>query len=179
MEIFKEYGHYPPHLFRSKAMYLVTGSVLRRQRLFDTNVKLEFLCRTLMERALYYNWQLTAWAILPNHYHFVALAPDDAETLVSLIRAVHSISARKINSIDNTPGRRVWWNYWDTCIRDEETYLAMVCYVQENPVKHGMVDRVEDYPFCSYKWFMEEADPYLRQKVLSQSVDLIHVFDEY
>lgn len=42
------------------------------------------------------------------------------------------------------------WNYWDYCPRNEDDYNVRLNYLLWNPVKHGFVERIEDYPYSSY-----------------------------
>lgn len=107
-----------------------------------------------------------AWAVLNNHYHFIAQAPEDATTLEKLMRQLHSITAVEINRWDNTPGRQVWFNYWDSCLTYERSYLARLHYVHTNPTKHGLVHNAMNYPFCSYKWFVEQGEEEIKRQVL-------------
>jgi putative transposase len=179
MEIFKEYRHYPPHLFRSNAIYVITASTINKLHLLNSSEKNKFFCETLFKRTSLHNWKLEAWACLSNHYHFIARAPENAASMTTLIREIHSLSARYINSMDNMLGRRVWWNYWDTCIRNEHSYLAMLRYVHENPVKHNLVEKAEEYPFCSYQWFLDVTDSGFKQKVLNQSLEQIRIYDDF
>ena len=122
---------------------------------------------------------MEAWAILNNHYHFIAQAPYDATSLTKLVQQVHSISAIQINRWDNAPGRQVWQNYWDTCITYEKSYLARLRYIHENPVKHGLVENAVNYPYCSYKWFFEQSDNGLKEQVIAQPIDKVDVFDDF
>jgi len=178
-EIYKIYPHNPPHLFRPCAIYMVTGATLRKRYLLDTGEKKQHFCETLFKRATILGWDLEAWAVLSNHYHFVAQAPEEATTLKLLIQAVHSISSKYVNHLDGTPGRQVWYNYWDTCITYETSYLARLHYVHVNAVKHGVVARAEDYPFCSYRWFMEGVAPDFWRRVFAQPIDRLHVEDDF
>jgi putative transposase len=118
-------------------------------------------------------------AILENHYHFISQAPENARTLEKLIRQFHSKSALELNRLDKTPGRKVWYNYWDTCITNETSYLARMHYIHLNFVKHGLVEMAEDYPFCSYRWFLEKADAEFRDRVMSQPMDRIDIEDDF
>ena len=52
-------------------------------------------------------------------------------------------------------GRKVWWNYWDTCIRAEHDYCSRLRYVFWNPVKHGLVDSPEEYNFSNYAVYLD------------------------
>lgn len=178
-DVYKIYLHNPPHYFVPNAMYMVTGSILHKQHLLREDVKKELFLRTLFERANQLGWELEAWAVLHNHYHFVAQAPEDATTLTKLIRQIHSITAIEINRQDKMPGRQVWHNYWDTCITYEKSYLARLHYVHTNPVKHGLVEDAMDYPYCSYRWFINQGDDILKERVFAQPMDKIKVFDDF
>jgi putative transposase len=114
--LYKMYPHNPPHYFVPNAMYIVTGAILQNENLLTENKRNEFVLQTLFERAELLNWTLQAWAVLNNHYHFIGQAPENATTLEKLIRQLHSITAIEINRRDNTPGRQVWFNYWDSCL---------------------------------------------------------------
>jgi putative transposase len=79
-----------------------------------------------------------------NHYHFIAQAPTDETDLPSLIKSNHSKSAILVNRLDNVIGRRVWYNYWDTCIRSESEYWTRLKYILLNPERHGFVEDYRD-----------------------------------
>jgi hypothetical protein len=48
-----------------------------------------------------------------------------------------------------------------------------------NPVKHGLIDNVVDYPYCSYKWFNENSDTGLKELVFNQPIDRVNVIDDF
>lgn len=83
--LYKTYLHNPPHLFVPNAMYIVTGSLLYKQRLLFDDKRKAVVLEILLERAAHWNWDMQAWSVLENHYHFVSQAPQKALTLESLI----------------------------------------------------------------------------------------------
>jgi putative transposase len=178
MDIYKPHLNSPPHWFVSNAIYIVTGATLHKKPLLDSNAKLTNFCETLLERASILGWPTQAWFVMSNHYHFIARSPENVLSLKALIQGVHSISAKFINRIDGTSGQRVWYNYWDTCIKNETSYYARMRYVMMNPVKHGLVQNPEDYPFSSYKYFLENSEPEFQKMVLSCADDA-QVADDY
>ena len=178
-DIYKTYPHNPPHYFVPNAMYIVTGAILHNRRLLKSDKHKLLVMDILLERATHWKWVLEAWAILENHYHFIARAPENALTLEKLIRQIHSKSAVELNKLDHVLGRKVWYNYWDTCITLETSYYARLHYVHLNPVKHGLVENAEAYPFCSYRWFLEKADESFQNTVMNQPIDGVDVFDDF
>lgn len=178
MDVYKPHRNTPPHWFVSNAIYIVTGSTLYRQPLLDSAEKRQHFCETLISRTKSLNWSLDAWSVMTNHYHFVARSPENVLTLKTLIQGLHSISTKFVNTMDGTLGRKVWYNYWDTCIRTDASYYARLQYVMMNPVKHGLVQNPEDYPFSSYRYFLENANPEFRKEVLACSEDA-QVMDDF
>ena len=177
--IYRTYLHNPPHYFAPNAMYMVTGTILHKQHLLSEDRRKELFLKTLFEKAILFNWNLEAWVVLHNHYHFIAQAPNNPKTLSKLLQQIHSITAIQFNRWDNSPGRQVWQNYWDTCITYEKSYLTRLRYVHENPVKHGLVKNAMDYPFCSYKWFIEQSNDDFKEQVVNQPIDKVNVFDDF
>lgn len=177
--IYKVYPHNPPHYFVPNAMYIVTGSVLYRKRLLFDDKRKALVLEILLERSAHWGWEMEAWAILDNHYHFISRSPEHPSTLEQLIRQFHSKTAVELNKLDNTSGRKVWHNYWDTCIKHETSYLARLHYVHVNPIKHRLVNNAEDYPFCSYRWFLEKTDGKFQNQVMNQPIDRVDIVDDF
>ncbi len=118
---------------------MVTAGTYGKQPLFRSPDRLRLLCGTLCELADEYGWLLQAWAVFPNHYHFVALSPADATSLRALVRHLHSVTARAINAQEKTPRRRVWFEYWDSHLTYQRSYFARLNYAHGNAVRHGVV----------------------------------------
>jgi len=169
--------HGPLHVFMPNTFYMITASTLYKQRIFTTPDKLRQLQNILFEVMLAYGWKLQAWALFSNHYHFIACSPEDGTTMKRLIQRLHSQSAQLVNRMDHTTGRRVWFQYWDTCLTYEKSYYARLNYVQNNPVKHGLVTVPEQYPFCSAAWFKSNAPIDLQNKLESFPYDRVNVLD--
>lgn len=169
--------HGPLHLFVPNALYMVTASTLYKQHIFDTSDKLALLQSCLFDVMLAYRWELQAWAVFSNHYHFIARASEDGSSLKRLIQRLHSQSARLVNEVDGIPGRRVWYQYWDTCLTYERSYYARLNYVHNNPVKHRLVAVAEQYPFCSARWFKTHASESFRRTVEAVPYDKVNVPD--
>lgn len=171
--------HAPTHRLTETGTYMVTAGTYRKQRLFRDGPPLQMLHDALLTVADKYSWRLEAWAIFPNHYHFIAAAPADADTLTTFIRELHSRTAIALNHHDAMPKRKVWHNYWDTQLTHEASYLARLNYVHQNPVKHGVVPVAAHYPWCSAAWFERTATPAQVKTIYSFKTDRVHVQDDY
>ncbi|NLD73217.1 MAG: hypothetical protein GX649_10925 [Chloroflexi bacterium] len=176
---YRQWAHAPAHAFLPGAAYIVTASTYHKAHLLDTPAKRDCVLQTLFAEAERWGWSLEAWAVLSNHYHWVGNAPEDATTLSRLVQSLHSRTAAWLNRHDGTPGRRVWLQYWDTCLTYERSYLARLHYVHHNPAKHGVVANAENYPWCSMAWFVAGATPGHRRAVLAFPIDRVNVRDDF
>jgi putative transposase len=153
-EYLKKYLHAPAHLFLTDYHYFITAGTYGKRPYFDTDDRKELLFNTICESLKEYSSELNGWVILSNHYHIVVKLKD-AFRLPELIRKIHSKSAVLLNKISDQQGRKIWYQYWDECIRDEKDFYAKLNYIHFNPVKHGYVDSPESYKFSSYNIYLE------------------------
>lgn len=158
---------------------MITGSTLYKQLLFKTDQQLDLLQTSLFELVLKYQWRLEAWAIFPNHYHLIVQSPTDPKTLRRFLTHLHANTARELNRLDHTPGRTVWYQYWDTHLTFKESYFPRLKYVMHNPVKHKIVTKAEDYEWCSVRWFEKNAPASHRKVVSSFKIDALNVMDDF
>jgi putative transposase len=170
--------HGPSHVVSERGTYIVTAATYGKQPVFASKSHLNLLCETLLRLCSDHGWNLQAWAVFPNHYHFVADSPSP-QSLSGVIRRLHSLTARAVNELDREAGRRIWFQYWDTRVTNQRSYLARLRYVHENAVRHGLVPRAANYPWCSAAWFERKATPAFRKTVLSFPCDRISVPDEF
>jgi putative transposase len=174
--------HAPVHQLSEGGTYFVTGSTYQKAHYFRVAKRLDVLQRGLLMLARDFGWRLEAWAVFSNHYHFVGHSPDtaaDAGSLTDMLRILHTRTAGWVNELDQTAERQVWYNYWDTRLTYQRSYLARLNYVHQNAVKHGLVPVANQYPWCSAAWFEREASPVMVKAIYRFKVDQVKVYDDF
>jgi putative transposase len=174
-----EWQHAPVHLFVPNTVYMVTASTYQKLHLFRTHDHLRLLHKTMIAVMERRGWELEAWALFSNHYHLIAKSPAENGDVRGLVRELHSKSALAINRFDETPARRVWFQYWDTCLTLENSYYARLNYVMQNPAHHGLVRNAQLYPRCSANWFAQNQASAFRSKVESFGFSRVSVIDDF
>ncbi|HEV7799161.1 MAG TPA: transposase [Pyrinomonadaceae bacterium] len=175
----KDWPHAPIHRISSEGIYMVTGATLHKAHLFPTTEKLGLMEHELLTLAKKYDWQLEAWAVFVNHYHFVARGHDESTSLKKFLQHLHSNTARQVNEHDGSAGRKVWYNFWDTKLTYERSYLARLNYVHQNAVKHGLVRVASQYPWCSAAWFERTTSPAMMKTIYGFKIDRLNIDDDY
>jgi putative transposase len=171
--------HAPAHWLFEPGLYMITAGTYEKLPYLNSPQRRDFALERLFACAKQFGWGLHAWALLPNHYHFVGRSPADAGTLRQFLGKLHMQTAKQLNVWDNMPGRQVWFQFWDSHITFERSYLARLNYVHHNPVHHGIVPLAENYKWCSASWFMENAPPAFVKTVKTFRTDRVQVRDNF
>ncbi len=171
--------HAPAHWQFEPGIYMVTAGTYLKVLYLHSPERKDFFQQTLFECAAEFGWRLQAWSILSNHYHFIGRSPEDPATLSHFIGKPHMTTAKEFNRQDDQLGRKVWFQYWDTLLTFQRSYLARLNCVQNNPVKHGLVANAENYPWCSAAWFAQNAPKTFVETISRFKIDKVNVFDEF
>ena len=99
-------------------------------------------------------FHIDGWVVLPDHMHAIWRLPEcdcDYSKRWGSIKATFS----KESGLSRCKGigrdARVWQpRFWEHLIRDESDWRCQMDYLHFNPVKHGLVDQVRDWPFSSF-----------------------------
>jgi putative transposase len=149
----KKNEHRPAHLLLDNMPYFITASTHKKRPLLNDNIKyqLPLLMQQEFEKC---QWQLNDWVILDNHYHILVYSHKGAD-LEKIIGRIHFKSGQLIRKTEPNHNH-IWWNYWDYCPRNERDYLIRLNYLFNNPIKHGYVKNLHDYPFSSFDQYFEK-----------------------
>ncbi len=124
--------------------YLVTAVTAQRRSLFQVTATAELLERTILDYRSQGRFLLHAFVIMPDHFHaLITPAPD-----VSLEKAMQYIkggfSFRLKSKLD------VWMrSFNESQIVSKEKFVSCVRYIEDNPVRRGLVSTPQAYRFSS------------------------------
>ena len=93
------------------------------------------------------HYALTAFVVMPNHVHILA-APS--VTLPKLTRSLKGITAKRANAILGLTGYSFWQEEsYDHLVRSEREFERVRNYIEENPVRAGLVNVASEYRWSS------------------------------
>jgi putative transposase len=141
------------HVYAADAWYMITASTVRKQRLLATDAHLRLWTDVLRSLTEELDLTLSAWVVLPNHYH-VLLKASAGSNINVFVERLHGRSSFLINKRDSIRSRHVWYNHWDTPIRSDDEQWTCVNSIHENPVKHGFARDRSQWAFSSYAVYL-------------------------
>jgi putative transposase len=100
--------------------------------------------------------------ILPDHLHTIWTLPDGDHDFSQRWRQIKSAFSREIAKEERISQSRlrkqergIWQRrFWEHVIRDEEDFNRHVDYIHINPVKHGYIQKVADWPYSSFHQYV-------------------------
>jgi putative transposase len=96
-----------------------------------------------------------------------------------MLKELHRTTALCVNQRDEASERSVWFNYRETRLTYQRSYLARLNYTHQNAVKHGLVAVANQYPWCSARWFERTATPAQVNSIYRFKIDQVKVLDEF
>jgi putative transposase len=140
----------------------VTARGNRRADVFrDTEDRLVYLSK-LRDYAEKHRVALYSYSLMTNHTHKIAV-PSTPDSLSGLMHDLNGAYAAYFNRKYEHCGH-LWQKRFFACVLDEAHLWNAVRYVERNPVRAGLVERAEDYPWSSAAAHCGlRADPLLDQ----------------
>jgi putative transposase len=105
---------------------------------------------------------IEAIVVLPDHLHAIFTLPD-ADFSARWRRIKGHFSSALIDAgvriARASNGDLALWQrrFWEHTIRDEKDFEKHVDYIHFNPIKHGLVERVRDWPHSSFHRYVQQG----------------------
>ena len=110
-------------------------------------------------------FHIDAWVVLPNHMHCVWTLPMGDDDYHARWKAIKTAFSKAVPQIERLSAvrkaraeRGIWQRrYWEHTIRGDKDYAAHMDYVHINPVKHGLVKQVKDWPYSTFHEMVKQG----------------------
>jgi len=146
------------------ASYFFTLVLEKRRPLFASREAVEVLRQAFRAVRSTRPFELVAMVVLPDHLHCIwTLPPGDAD-FATRWRLIKTWFTRHCDpALRPVPDHRrqakheqaLWQHrYWEHMLRDETDFIRHIEYIHFNPVKHGLVSSVSDWPYSSFHRFV-------------------------
>jgi len=144
--------------------YFFTVNLLQRQGNDLLTRHVNLLRDTVRLVRKHHPFVIHGWVVLPDHLHCVIELPSNDSDFATRWRLIKMgvskglpQSERRSRVRVNRGERGIWQRrYWEHLIRDEADFRAHMDYVHFNPVKHGLVKRVVEWPYSTFHRLVEQ-----------------------
>jgi len=140
----------PPRLsdfdYLGSCRYFVTCCTEGRCHVFVSRVVVDQMVVQILRSCQRWDFAVLAYVFMPDHIHLLVqgtTAASDFRAFMKNLRKRTSMTYKQFA----TPA--LWQDgLFERVLRDDETTLTVIDYLLMNPIRAGLVDQVDKYPFC-------------------------------
>ena len=156
-------GHLKSFDYTGLYRYFLTFCTESRQKLFTSARAVDLVMSQIVRAATDESFSIVAYCFMPDHVHLLVEAGAEVSDCRRLIKRAKQFSGFYYTK---TFGERLWQRYgFERVLRSDEATLVVARYILENPLRAGLVTRVEDYPFAGSR-------VYALAEILAATADL-------
>ena len=154
-------SNYRRSLTRGGTFFFTVVTYRRQDFLVDAEAR-QFLRYAITEVRKTQPFTIDAWVLLPEHLHCIWTLPEDDNDFSKRwgrIKAIFSKKAKNylhqsqwMNRSKQKHGESTIWQrrFWEHEIKSQRDFNHHMDYIHYNPVKHGLVKKVSDWPYSSF-----------------------------
>jgi len=125
--------------------YFLTICTKQRARVFVTRVAADVVLSQLLQAAYDERMAVIAYCFMPDHLHLLVEGTDPSSRLTEFVRIFKQRSSFHWKRVF---GSELWQrSYFERVLRGHESSIDVARYILANPLRAGLVESVEEYPF--------------------------------
>lgn len=133
-------------VFAPGALTHLTANGVDDQPIFYTDLDRIALLVRLRQITKKIDWHVLTWCFMVTHYHLLVAVGHD-ERIPWALQTLNSVYAREFNARHGRRGHVFGARYTDTLVATDFHRDNAIAYILENPIRAGLVERVEDWPW--------------------------------
>jgi len=134
---------------KADALHFVTFSCFHRLPLLEAPGARDMVEAVLEQTRARHQARVYAYVLMPEHVHLLVNEPAGI-LLAQFLKAFKQIASRKLRG-----QREKFWQdrYYDSNVYGEKARGEVIRYIHRNPVKRGLVEKPEDWPWSSFRHY--------------------------
>jgi putative transposase len=147
--------------------YFFTVITHKRRQVLTTEAVRVALRRAVNQARTTLPFKIDAWVLLPDHLHCVWTLPSQDDNFAAHWAIIKRRVGRECGALVGAlPGisrsrrnEQAFWQrrFWEHQIRDDDDLTRHVDYIHWNPVKHGLVKSVRDWPYSTFHRYVAQG----------------------
>jgi REP element-mobilizing transposase RayT len=138
------------------AWYHAMNRGQNREVIFHDKYDYRMFVELLKETSEMWNFHISAYCLMPNHYHLLIQTPD--ANLSRGMRHINGLYTQRYNRRHGCDGPLFKGRYKSVLVGGDDYLLQALRYIHKNPVKAGIVDAPAKYTWSSHKGYLSAAE---------------------
>ncbi len=149
--------------------YHVIARGNNREYIFKQDIDKGYFLKLLNESRKTMRFKLIGYVLMDNHYHLIIQTAD-----IKLQKIMHQINnkySKYFNAMYERCGHVFQGRYKSYLILNEQHLIKVLAYIHQNPVKAGMIKRVEDYKWSSDKFYRKKSNGFIETRTVIDMIE--------
>lgn len=138
-------------------VYHILFRGVNQQNIFEENADYEKLKETILNVKEDLNFEIYAYCFMSNHVHIV-LKEKNIGDISLIMKRILTKYARWYNIKYSRSGALIANRYKSVPVEIDEYFIHLIRYIHQNPIKAGIVDKVENYCYSSYSEYLDKSN---------------------
>ena len=134
------------------AWYHVMNRGRRGEKIFYTKEDCEIFLVLLQEAANLWDVRISAYCLMNNHYHIQVQTPQG--NLSRFMRHLNGVYTQRYNRLHGYDGQLFRGRFKSIIVEEDNYLLELMRYIHRNPLRAGMVENLDDYPWSSHHGYL-------------------------
>jgi len=130
--------------------YLVTTCVEKRKSVLACNEVREIFIEEWSAALDRYSWAIGRYVIMPDHIHFFCSSLEQKKRLSTYVGKWKEWTCKSIRKRTSLDAFRWQSGFFDHLVRNGDSRAGKWEYVRNNPVRAGLVDAPDDWPYQGF-----------------------------
>lgn len=142
-------SRFPRNYIKTIFFHVITQGI-NKSYIFEKSEDIKYHIKTMYKLSAQHEIKIIAYCIMNNHVHML-IETDDIKELSKYMQRLNTTYAKYYNKKYNRVGYVFRDRYKSEGIYSEEQLYNCIKYIYDNPVKAGICNRPEEYPYSNYK----------------------------
>ena len=138
------------------AWYHVMNRGRNRAQIFSSREDYIAFIELLKDASSLYKVRIAAYCLMSNHYHLLIQTPE--ANLSRFMRHINGLYTQYFNRTYKRDGQLFRGRYKSIIIDGDSYLLELVRYIHRNPLKAGLIKRLEDYSWSSHGAYISKGN---------------------
>ena len=158
-------------IYYNNAVYHISIRGNNKQMILREDLDKIVFLKTLRKFKNRFKFKLFGFVIMDNHVHLV-IETNDSINISKIMQAVALSYSQKFRHKYNYTGY-VWQGRFKSNVIDNDRYiLECINYIHNNPIRAGVVNSIEEYPWSSYNFYNNNCTEQINSLVHIDRLDV-------
>ncbi len=148
----------PLRILYENAWYHVMNRGRHGEKIFQNPEGYQTFIDLLKETSRMWDLRVAAYCLMGNHYHLLMQTPQ--ANLPRCMRHINGVYTQKYNRMHNKDSQLFRGRYKAVLVDADSYLLELLRYIHRNPLRAGMVSRIDDYAWSSHHCYLSSKGEY-------------------